>query len=100
MHPVAKILVFGSVMAVLPLLACSSGHGDRHPTSNGPTEQVGSIGLQFHTPDGITIDSVDYQITGPTNLSGTVDVTQAVDIGFVVGGLAAGSGYSIKLTAT
>jgi hypothetical protein len=57
--------------------------------------------MAFSTPDGLTIGSVSYAIAGPTTASGTVDVSQAqTSIEFVVGGLAAGSGYTITLSAT
>jgi hypothetical protein len=57
--------------------------------------------MAFSTPDGVTIDSVSYVIAGPTNLSGSVDISQAqTSVEFVVGGLAAGAGYAITLSAT
>jgi hypothetical protein len=43
--------------------------------------------------------SIHYVITGPTNLSGDVPIGDAQSVEFVVGGLLAGSGYKIALSA-
>jgi hypothetical protein len=63
-------------------------------------ESTGKISLGLITPSGTTITSVSYSITGPSTAVGTVDTSSTQSIEFVVGGLVAGTGYTITLTAT
>jgi hypothetical protein len=56
--------------------------------------------MQLTLPNGVSITSVGYAITGPSQQSGTVAVGSGDAIQFVVGGLTAGSGYTIQLSAT
>lgn len=86
------------------LVACSQG--SRMGASGGDSdnrgpEGLGSVRLALSVPGGITITSASYTVTGPTSASGTVDLTNSrSSLEFVVGGLAAGDGYTITLTAT
>jgi hypothetical protein len=50
-------------------------------------------------PNGATIATVNYSISGPTSTSGSVDVSHSQAIEFVVGDLAVGPGYTITLSA-
>jgi phospholipase C len=52
--------------------------------------------------DGVTIDTVNYTITGPHGYSktGSIDVSHSTTISAVIGGIPVGSGYTITLTAT
>ncbi len=74
--------------------------------SNSPRtgdETLGNIGLQLQIAPGVTINAVNWTIantgTGFT-LSGSTNVQFSNTIAFQVGGLAAGTGYTIRLTAT
>jgi hypothetical protein len=59
------------------------------------------VGLAFSVPDGITLNAIDYAITGPTSKSGDVDLSKSLrSVEFAVGGLVAGSGYTITITGT
>ena len=84
------------VALLAALAACSSSQG-------GGTrgEATGTLGLALSVPGGITLDAINYSITGPTNTSGTVDLTNTrSSASFAVAGLVAGSGYTITLSGT
>ncbi|HEX3772106.1 MAG TPA: alkaline phosphatase family protein [Polyangiaceae bacterium] len=68
-------------------------------TSNGDT---GTVGALLTIPGGEKINTVSYSITQGGNpvKSATIDVSNSAQISFLVGGLAAGGGYSITLTGT
>jgi hypothetical protein len=81
--------------------ACSGGSG---PSTSSQTadESTGTIGAQLQLAPGVTINSVTYTITGPNSFSktGTIDLTSASALAFTIGGIPAGNGYTIALTAT
>ena len=79
-----------------------TGCATKAPTGGSvETDNVGSVGLVL-AGGGATLSSATYTITGPGSFSktGTVDLTSATSLSFVVGGIPAGSGYTISLTAT
>jgi hypothetical protein len=63
---------------------------------------VGSVGLALTLAQGVTIQTASYMISGPNAFSkaGTVDVSQSSTLSFIVGGLPAGTGYTIQINAT
>ena len=63
---------------------------------------VGSIGLALQLASGATLNSVSYTITGPSSFSrtGTIDTSHSTTVSAVIGGLPAGSGFSIALDGT
>jgi phospholipase C len=72
----------------------------REPATGGDrTESLGAIALQL--APGLAVDSVSYSITGPGGFSrsGTVDVSHSDTVSVTIGGLPAGGGYSISVTA-
>jgi hypothetical protein len=77
-------------------------------SSAGPSEavaardDVGTVGLTLQTSSGTTLTSVSYVITGPGGFtkSGSIDVSNSTKITGLIGGVPAGSGYSIELSAT
>jgi hypothetical protein len=79
-----------------PVSPSGNGQGGSAPSN----ESTGRVRAALTLPVIGTITSVTYNITGPTTTSGTVTIGDAQSIEFVVGGLLAGSGYSINLTAT
>ena len=64
--------------------------------------ELGSIGLSLQLASGATLNSVAYTITGSGGFSraGTIDTSQSTIISGTIGGLPAGSGFSIALDAT
>jgi arylsulfatase A-like enzyme len=94
--PVAVWLTIGASTA---LPGCSSdplGGG-----SGGGEEQVGSLGVNLEAAPGVTLNGVQYAITGNGfNKTGSFDVSGAPVVSGTIGGIPAGSGYTLTLTAT
>ncbi len=90
--PLVCVLALGSAAA---LEGCSSA-----PSSDGD-EQRGAVGVHLDVAPGITLDSVTYSITGNGfSKTGSIDVSGAPQITGTIGGIPAGTGYTISLTAT
>jgi hypothetical protein len=63
-------------------------------------ETAGSVGLQLRLGD-VTLNSVSYVITGNGFVkNGSIDVSNSRTISTTIGGIPAGTGYSITLSAT
>jgi phospholipase C len=96
-------------------VGCSSGGGALDTTSPGTstpsegtfppsTSATGTVGMQLTLPAGEQVNTVSWTITGPSVAStvvqsGTVNVANSQSISFEVGGIPAGTGYSIALSA-
>jgi hypothetical protein len=86
-------------MIVLPLLGAPSALSGCSG-NGGAMEDTGTAGMQVTLPDGSRIGTVSYTISGgPTPKSGTFDVSKSNTVTAIIGGLAAGSGYMISLSA-
>jgi arylsulfatase A-like enzyme len=91
--PLVCLLVLG-VGATLN--GCSS-----EPLDNAGVEQTGSLGLNLQAAPGVTLNAVTYSITGKNfSKSGSIDVSGSSTISGTIGGIPAGTGYTITLTAT
>ncbi len=71
----------------------------------GAQDRLGTVGLAVTIPGGETIDTIAWVLTGPNGAptvvsQGTVDVQRSTIASFQVGGIPAGSGYDIALSAT
>jgi hypothetical protein len=87
---------------VTSLAGCGS-QSDRPSThAPGSQESVGSVGLNLQLASGATINSASYTITGPNAFTktGTINLTSATKLSATIGGLPAGTGYTITLSAT
>jgi hypothetical protein len=62
--------------------------------------RTGSATIALQVAGGLTLNTVTYSISGPTAKSGSIDVSHSATISTVIGGLAAGGGYSITLMGT
>ena len=98
----ASLMMLGACAAA----ACSSvGSGSPQGAANGaanaPVATSGSIGALLVLPGGITLNTVSYTITGASGFTTTasVDLSNTPVLSFTVGGLPAGNGYVITLTA-
>lgn len=90
--PLVCVLALGSVAVLEGCSSASSTDGD---------EQRGSVGVHLDVAPGVTLDSVTYSITGNGfSKTGSIDVSGAPKISGTIGGIPAGSGYTITLTAT
>ncbi len=82
------------------LTGCSGVPGTTAPESN--SESTGTVGLALQLAGGQTINSATYTIVGPNGFSktGALDLSAATKLSATIGGLPAGTGYSITLNAT
>jgi hypothetical protein len=90
----------GSLASAALTGACSSAPD---ATSGGSTvESSGSVQLGLALANGTSIASASYVITGPGGFAKTasIDVSNGGTISAVIGGLPAGAGYTIALSAT
>jgi hypothetical protein len=98
-----KVMNIG-VAFVLALASAATGCGSNVPSSDGhPGDAAtGSIGLALSLGSGVTLLSASYTITGPNGFSrtDTIDLTHATALSTLIGGLPAGSGYTIAINAT
>jgi hypothetical protein len=98
-----------SFVAAAVMVACASEQGGTpatgsHVGSTAPpyvSGSVGSVGINLLTPAGTSIASIAWTISNGTNTyTGTVDLGDASILGsieFAVGGIAAGTGYTLTL---
>jgi hypothetical protein len=70
-------------------------------TLQGPDGAVGSLGFDLQVSPGVIVNSVKYTIAGPGGYlaTDTVDVSQSSTFGALIGGIPAGGGYTITLSA-
>lgn len=63
---------------------------------------IGEVGFALQLPSGTVIDSVSYAIVGPMGFikDGVIEVSASTKLTAVIGGIPAGRGYQITLTAT
>jgi arylsulfatase A-like enzyme len=92
------ILSLAAAGATGSLTGCA---GDTNSDVGGDEDRTGSLGLSLTVAEGVTIDTVTYTITGNGfTKTGTIDVSGAPQITATIGGIPAGRGYTITLTAT
>src|SRR5688572_12578118 len=90
--PLVCVLALGSTVVLEGCSSESSADGD---------EQRGSVGVHLDVAPGVTLNSVTYSITGNGfSKTGSIDVSGAPKISGTIGGIPAGTGYTITLTAT
>jgi len=78
-----------------PFIACSS------EPLNSPTDGIGTLGLNLEAAPGATLNAVKYTITGNGfSKSGAIDSSGSPTISGTIGGIPAGKGYTIALSAT
>jgi len=94
-----RSLLFIVPLLGIPALACSSS-GSKEGSAAMDAES-GALSLALQVSPSTSIDTVGYQITGPNGFStsGSLDVRASTTISARIGGLPAGSGYSVALSA-
>jgi hypothetical protein len=107
----SKTVVIGFCAAALAA-ACSTGtqHQVSGSTSNGnggqvgtpgSSDNVGAVGLALTLPGGEHLSSISYTLKNANNTyTGTYNVSTAGVISFVIGSVAADTGYSLSITGT
>jgi len=81
------------------------GCGDQGDGATTPSpvsqESNGEVNLALQLANGSVIQTASYTIVGPKNFTktGSIDLSTATKLSATIGGLPAGAGYSITLTA-
>jgi hypothetical protein len=86
-----------AVLGLSALVGCESTPND--VTGNSPTAGAGSVALVLSGGAGV-VNSFSYSITGPNTYSGTINVANSSTVSSLIGGIAAGSGYTLSVTGT
>jgi hypothetical protein len=98
----------GTALAALALVAALAGGCTDQPTAaTGPSPGgnsgpvMGAIDVALAVPPSFQVATVNYKLTntGYTK-SGSLDVSQTQTISAVLGGIPAGAGYTLALTAS
>jgi len=86
-----------ALAATGPLAGCS-----REPTTHADVESPGSIGFNLTAAPGVTLNAVTYTVTGGNGFTktGAIDTSGAPTVSGTIGGIPAGKGYTLTLTAT
>jgi len=79
--------------------ACSGTPADDNAGGPGSVDAAGSVALVVKGT-GAVINTFSYSITGPQSYTGTINVASSTTVSSVIGGIAAGAGYSLTLTGT
>ena len=94
----AALLALMGLSVGLSVFGCSSG--DSSSSAPDSAQNTGSIGLALQS-GGVTLNSVGYTILGNGfSKSGAINVANSTTISAVIGGIPAGNGYALTLSAT
>ena len=94
-------LVVPVTSALLVAAACS-GIDPASESSPESSDDGASIALGLDLSPGVTVNSANYTITGPSAFtrSGTIDLSNATALSATIGGIPAGTGYAITTSLT
>ncbi len=84
------------------LVGCGSeGDGAKGSSPTGEAS-AGALSFALQLADGRSVQSASYTITGPNGFSkaGSIDVSNATKLSALIGGLPAGTGYTISVSAS
>jgi hypothetical protein len=96
----ASLALLLALGAGAPLTGCASDNGDGE-NSNPKPDSVGSLGIKLKVAPGVTLLTVSYSITrNAFSKSGSIDVGDSPTVSGTIGGIPAGNGYTITLSAT
>ncbi len=105
---VGTLAVGLAVVGVVWVAACSDTHSETglgsdnadHGTVLGApgTDAVGQVSMELNIGPGVSLTSFTYLITGPNTYTQLITIGNAQSLEFVVGGIAAGSGYTLSIT--
>jgi hypothetical protein len=89
-----------STLALLTLVAASALGGCSDASK--PSANVGGVQVDLALGGGENINTASYSITGPAGFmkSGMFDISNSTALTVAIGGLPAGNGYTITVTAT
>ena len=91
-----------AVLAMSALFVATGCGGSEPRSVDQASRDTGKVSLGLTLASGGTLASVTFTITGPGGYSktGPIDVSHSPDISATIGGIPAGSGYSIALSGT
>jgi hypothetical protein len=96
------------LVAALSMAACSSqqvspGTGIGSTTNPGSTPSgsaAGQVSMHLQIGQGINLQSLNYTVNGPNTKTGNIPIGDAQSIEEDIGGIPAGTGYTITLSGT
>lgn len=97
------VLTMISAGASSAMSACYADDGSVPSQKAGAAKaEVGSLGVNLHIGSGIVVDTASYTVTGPGSFmkTGSIDLGATEKLSVTIGGLPAGTGYSIAISAT
>lgn len=94
--------LFSSALALGAAFSLTGCGDDPTSSPESASEDAGEVSLALSLSSGASLNSVSYTVTGPGGFaqSGSLDVSHSSKITGVIGGLPAGAGYSVSLSAT
>ncbi len=85
------------------VVGCSGDDSSPTPRPSHQSDgKTGDLGLSLSVGGGVIVNTVSYTISGPNAFSkmGTIDLSAATAFSATIGGIPAGKGYTISLSAT
>jgi hypothetical protein len=115
MKIIRNAIAAGLIAAATVVAACSSQHGatstgnsNTSPVGNTATSasSLGSVKMAWTVPPGVTVTNLNWTLTGAPatqvsgfTYSGSVPIGSAMSAEWVAGGIVAGCGYTLNVTA-
>ncbi len=96
-------LGFVTMGVAVAAVSCGSDGSAPRPSSNEQDpESFGSVGLSLSPVAGTSFDTISYVITGPGGFTrqGSIDTSHSSKLSTTVGGIPAGTGFSVSLSGT
>ncbi len=96
----SSVVIPSAVVLSLSFAATGCGGGGPSVEQAGP--HAGKVSLALQLPSGSILNALSYTITGPAGYTSTssIDVSNSATVQALLGGIPAGTGYSISLTGT
>jgi phospholipase C len=95
---ILSAVLAGGISAGAWIGGCSTDQVEQGP----PAQNLGSVGVDLVIGAGVSINTVNYTITGPAGFSrtGSIDVTNSATVSAIISGIPFGTGYQISLKGT
>jgi acid phosphatase len=103
MGQLRRTTVLGILLATSAVTVAAVNGCDRTAKDSGANDGIQSAGaIALQLGSGVTLDAVSYTIAGPGAFmkSGTLDVSHSATISGTIGGLPAGTGFTLTLSGT
>lgn len=91
---VALLVLLG--VCPLALVACGASAGENG--ERGTNSDLGSVQVALQLSSGLELDSLTYDLTGPSTRTGTIDLTNSTTVSVLLGGVPVGTGYTLTLS--